>query len=315
MSSTYHVPIMVKEVMQLLQPGRGGVFVDGTLGAGGHTSAMISLMPQESLIFGIDRDSEAINEATRRIKEEHPTYNGFMAIRGNFFDMKNLLMGKGISGVDGILLDLGASSHQFDTPRRGFSFRFDAKLDMRMDMESPFSAYDVVNTYDESSLYRIIHEYGEERYARKIASNIVRERQNKPIETTTQLVDIIKMSMPQKALREKGHPAARTFQALRIHVNDEIAGLSNAIKSAIDILNPGGIIAVITFHSLEDRIVKAAFKQLQNPCTCDPKSPMCVCGLKPVVEILTRKPIEAGEEELEINPRARSAKLRGAIKV
>lgn len=313
----YHVPIMLDEVLELLEPARGGIFVDGTLGGGGHSSSLYKLMSDGSTLFGIDRDAEAIEEATRRIKHDNPVAVGksFVPIRGNFFDMRMLLSERGIDKVDGILLDLGVSSHQLDSPERGFSHRYEARLDMRMDSDSPLSAYEVVNDYSEKQLFEIIRSYGEERYAGRIASAIAAKRAICPIVTTTELVDIIKGAMPKKALSEKGHPASRTFQAIRIAVNGELDGLKEAIENAVDMLNTGGVMAVITFHSLEDRIVKHVFKELKDPCVCDPKAPMCTCGRKPVVDIITRKPIEAGANELELNPRARSAKLRAVRKL
>ena len=229
--------------------------------------------------------------------------------------MKRLLAGQGVMEADGILLDLGVSSHQLDTPERGFSYHEDAPLDMRMDPSAPLSAYDGVNGYPAEALARIIREYGEERYAMRVADAIVREREKAPLDSTVGLADIVKHAMPAPARREQQHPARRTFQALRIEVNGELAGLSDALTDAHDLLRSGGVLAVITFHSLEDRIVKQAFKTFENPCTCDPRAPICTCGKKPTARMLTKKPIVAGEAELKENPRARSAKLRAIQKL
>ena len=311
MTGFHHVPIMLPEVMELLKPERGGLFVDGTLGGGGHSEGILSRLG-EGRLYGIDRDGSAIAAASARLA---PFGDRFRAIRGNFFDMKELLMAEGVAGVDGILLDLGVSSHQLDTPQRGFSYHEDAPLDMRMDDRAALSAYDVVNGYAAEELAGIIRDYGEERFAFRVANAIVREREKQPINSTVQLAEIIKSAIPAANRREGPHPARRTFQAIRIEVNGELAELGQAIESAHDLLNPGGVLAVITFHSLEDRIVKQAFKKFENPCTCDPRAPMCTCGKKPTAKILTKKPIAPGEEELEINPRSRSSKLRGIQKL
>ena len=312
----YHIPIMCKRVVDFLAPERGGVFLDMTLGGGGHSSAILKRLPENGLLFGIDRDGEAIAEANERIARENPDkVKAFKAIRGNFFNAEQLIAENGVHKINGFIADLGVSSHQLDTPERGFSHRYTARLDMRQDLSSRLTAYDVVNGYAENDLFRIIRDYGEEKYAGSIARAIVKNREILPIETTTQLVDIIKGAMPAKALREKGHPASRTFQALRIEVNSELDGLDAAIRSSINLLEKNGIAAVITFHSLEDRIVKNVFRELQNPCTCDPHAPICTCGKKPEIEILTRKPETADDDEVSENPRARSAKLRVARKL
>lgn len=311
MQSTYHVPIMLNEALELLKPERGGVYVDGTLGGGGHSAGILSLLPQGSRLFGIDRDDEAIEEACKLFGAE----SKFTALHGNFFDMRTLLEPYGISGADGIMLDLGVSSHQLDDASRGFSYMNEAKLDMRMDRSQNISAFDVVNTYPKPRLYDIIRYYGEERYASRIADAIDRERQASPIDTTTRLAEVIKRAMPAAARRENQHPAKRTFQAIRIEVNGELAGLEDAITQAVRFLNPGGIIAIITFHSLEDRVVKRVFKTLQNPCTCPPSAPVCTCGKVREIKILTNKPLTAADSELEANPRSRSAKLRAARKL
>lgn len=311
MTEFKHVPIMLCEVLSLLEPQRGGVFVDGTLGGGGHAEAVLKSLPEGSHFYGIDRDDAALSAATHRLEG----YSAFHALKGNFFDMAQLLAANGESGADGILLDLGVSSYQLDCGERGFSYMANAPLDMRMDMLSPFSAYDVVNGYQLDELIRVIRDYGEEKFAVSIAKAIVRKRQDKPVSGTLELVDIIKSAMPAKALREAQHPAKRTFQAIRIEVNGELDGLEKAINSAHDILKSGGRLAVITFHSLEDRIVKQAFRSYEKPCTCSPKAPICTCGKQPTVKILTKKPLQAGEAEIELNPRSRSAKLRAIEKI
>lgn len=312
MSGFHHIPILRDTVVSLLAPQRGGTFVDGTLGGGGHAEAVLERLPEGGRLYGIDRDSAAIEAASLRLTRFG---EAFTAIRGNYFDMKRLLAGQGVMEADGILLDLGVSSHQLDTPERGFSYHEDAPLDMRMDPSAPLSAYDVVNGYPAEALARIIREYGEERYAMRVANAIVREREKAPLDSTVGLADIVKHAMPAPARREQQHPARRTFQALRIEVNGELAGLSDALTDAHDLLRSGGVLAVITFHSLEDRIVKQAFKTFENPCTCDPRAPICTCGKKPTARMLTKKPIVAGEAELKENPRARSAKLRAIQKL
>ncbi len=308
----HHIPIMVEQVLDLLAPERGGIFVDGTLGGGGHAEAVLSHLPAEGRLIGIDRDSTAIQAASERLS---PYGDRFQAVKGNFFDMPALLAEQGVHQVDGILLDLGVSSYQLDTPERGFSYHEDAPLDMRMDESAPLCAYQVVNEYSQEALKGIIWDYGEERYAGRIAGAIVRARAQKPIASTLELAQIIKNAIPAANRREGPHPARRTFQALRIAVNGELDGLDRAISQAHDLLSPGGRMAVITFHSLEDRIIKNAFRQFEHPCTCDPRAPICTCGKKPTVRILTKKPLVAGPEELEYNPRSRSAKLRGIEKL
>ena len=312
MSGFHHIPILRDTVVSLLEPKRGGIFVDGTLGGGGHAEAVLEQLPQGGKLYGIDRDSAAIEAASARLARFG---EAFTAIRGNFFDMKQLLAQRGVTQVDGILLDLGVSSYQLDTPERGFSYHEDAPLDMRMDSSAPFSAYDVVNGYSAEELTRIIREYGEERYASRVANAIVREREKAPLDSTVRLAEIVKLALPAPARRESQHPARRTFQALRIKVNGELAGLSQALTDAHDLLRSGGVLAVITFHSLEDRITKQTFRTFENPCTCDPRAPMCTCGKTPTAKALTKKPIVADETELEENPRARSAKLRAIRKL
>ncbi|MDD4075880.1 MAG: 16S rRNA (cytosine(1402)-N(4))-methyltransferase RsmH [Eubacteriales bacterium] len=312
MSAFHHIPIMAAEVMALLRPERGGIFVDGTLGGGGHAALILERLPASGRYYGIDRDAEAIAAASKRLAD----FENFTALRGNFFDMSTLLGGVGVTGADGILLDLGVSSYQIDAPERGFSYKEDAPLDMRMDASQALCAADVVNTYSFEALCHILRDYGEERFAARIADAIIKAREDKPIARTAQLADIVSGAIPAKARRaEKQHPARRTFQGLRIEVNGELEGLEQALQAAHDLLNTGGVLAVITFHSLEDRIVKHTFKRFEDPCICDKKAPICTCGRKPTAKVLTRKPITAGDAELSENARAHSAKLRAIEKL
>lgn len=308
----HHVPIMVSEVLTLLEPSRGGFFVDGTLGGGGHAEAVLSAMPKTGRLFGIDRDDEALKAAGARLARFG---DRFTAIKGNFFDMKDLLSARGVFKVDGILLDLGVSSHQLDARERGFSYKAEAPLDMRMDQSAPLSAKTVVNTWSEAELRRIFYEYGEEKFSGRIAARIVERRKEQPIETTTELAELIKGAIPAKFRNEPQHPARRCFQAIRIAVNGELDGLYDAIVSAHDLLNPGGRLAVLTFHSLEDRIVKNAFRTFENPCTCPKSAPVCICGKKPSAKVLTRHPLVASEQEQKENSRATSAKLRAIVRM
>ncbi|MBR4905962.1 MAG: 16S rRNA (cytosine(1402)-N(4))-methyltransferase RsmH [Clostridia bacterium] len=308
----HHVPIMVSEVLTLLDPSRGGVFVDGTLGGGGHAEAVLSALPESGRLFGIDRDDDALRAAGARLSRFG---DRFTAIKGNFFDMKELLAARGVYKVDGILLDLGVSSHQLDARERGFSYKAEAPLDMRMDQSAPLSAKIVVNEWPESELKRIFWEYGEEKFSGKIAARIVERRKEQPIETTTELAELIKGAIPAKFRNEPQHPARRCFQAIRIAVNGELDGLYDAIVSAHDLLNPGGRLAILTFHSLEDRIVKNAFRTFENPCTCPKSAPVCICGKKPTAKVLTRHPLVASEEEQKENSRATSAKLRAIVRM
>ena len=308
MSELTHCPVLLEECIQGLHIRPDGVYVDGTLGRAGHSRAIAKRLTTGRLI-AIDRDQAALDAAQERLA---PWMERVTLVHGNFRDMPELLQGLDLSEVDGILLDLGVSSPQLDDPKRGFSYQHDAPLDMRMDQTQPLTAAVVVNTWSEGQLKDVLRKYGEERYAGSIAGAIVRRRQETPIETTGQLVDVIRSAMPAAALREKQHPAKRTFQALRIFVNDELDGLGQALESAVQCLKPGGRIAVITFHSLEDRIVKQTFARLANPCTCPPGTPVCICGKQPQVKVITKKPILPTEKELEDNPRARSAKLRVA---
>ena len=308
----HHVPIMVREVLSLLAPERGGVFVDGTLGGGGHAEAVLNALPEDGRLFGIDRDDEALAAAGARLA---PFGARFTAIKGNFFDMKPLLAAKGVERVDGILLDLGVSSHQLDKAERGFSYKAEAPLDMRMDQTAPLDAYTVVNTWPKDELVHIFYEYGEERFSQRIAERIVSARQRHAIETTTELAALVKDAIPAKFRNEPQHPARRVFQAIRIAVNGELDGLSDAIDSAASLLNPGGRLAILTFHSLEDRIVKNAFRRMENPCTCPKSAPVCICGKKPTARVLTRHPLTADETEQTENTRSTCAKLRAIEKL
>ena len=306
MKEFHHVSVLLEECIQALNIKPDGIYVDGTLGGAGHSSRIAALLTTGRLI-GIDRDPVALEAAGKRLE---PWKDRVTLVHSNFCQMDQALDSLGIEKVDGILLDLGVSSPQLDDGERGFSYKVDAPLDMRMNGEDALDAHCVVNTWSYEELKRILYDYGEERYAPQIAAAICRRREQKPIETTLELVDIIRSAMPASALREKQHPAKRSFQAIRIAVNDELGAVSMAMEKAIPRLNPGGRLAVITFHSLEDRIVKNAMNAAAKGCTCPPNFPVCVCGKKPQVVCLTRKPIVSGEEELERNPRARSAKLR-----
>ena len=306
-----HIPVLLHECIENLNIRPDGVYVDGTLGMGGHSEQIAGRLTTGTLI-GIDRDETAIARAGARLA---PFRDRVRLVHGNFRDTAAILDRLGIDAVDGMLFDLGVSSPQLDETQRGFSYMHDAPLDMRMDATSGLSAWNVVNEWPESELKRILYEYGEERYAPRIAGAIVRARAQQPIATTLELVDVIRSAMPGAALREKQHPAKRSFQAIRIAVNDELGELPPMLKAAAELLRPGGRLAVITFHSLEDRIVKNAMAEAAKGCTCPPNFPVCVCGNKPKIEILTKKPIIATREEVEENPRARSAKLRVAEKL
>ena len=306
MTEFHHVSVLLEECIAGLNIRPDGIYVDGTLGGGGHSSRIAALLTTGRHI-GIDRDPVALEAAGKRLE---PYADRVTLVHANFCEMASVLKNLGISGVDGILLDLGVSSPQLDDGERGFSYMVDAPLDMRMNSQDTLSAYDVVNSWPYEELKRILYDYGEERYAPKIAAAICSRRENAPIATTLELVDVIRGAMPASALREKQHPAKRSFQAIRIAVNDELGAVSKVMEDAIPLLNPGGRLAVITFHSLEDRIVKNAMAEAAKGCTCPPNFPVCVCGNKPKVKLITRKPIVSGEEELERNPRARSATLR-----
>ena len=306
MSEFHHVSVLLEECIQGLVIKPDGIYVDGTLGGAGHSSRIAANLTTGRLI-GIDRDNVALEAAAERLR---PFEDRVTLVHANFCDMDQALQELGIDKVDGILLDLGVSSPQLDDGQRGFSYMTDALLDMRMNGEDTRDARQIVNTWSYEELKRILYDYGEERFAPRIAAAICRRREQAPIETTLELVDVIKSAMPASALREKQHPAKRSFQAIRIAVNDELGAVETVMKKAVPLLNPGGRLAVITFHSLEDRIVKNAMAEAAKGCTCPPSFPVCVCGKKPQVRIVTRKPIVSGEEELERNPRARSAKLR-----
>ena len=306
MSEFHHVSVLLDECIEGLNIKPDGIYVDGTLGGAGHSSQIAKRLTTGRLI-GIDRDPIALKAAGERLA---PYADRVTLVHSNFCEIAQVLEDLDIDGVDGILLDLGVSSPQLDDGSRGFSYMADAPLDMRMNSEDAMSAYDVVNTWSQEELKRILYDYGEERYAPRIAAAICSRRENKPIETTLELVDVIRGAMPAAALREKQHPAKRSFQAIRIAVNDELGSVEKVMKDAIPCLNKGGRLAVITFHSLEDRIVKNAMAEAAKGCTCPPNFPVCVCGKKPQVKLISRKPIVSGEEELERNPRARSAKLR-----
>lgn len=311
-----HKPVLLDECLEGLDIRPQGVYVDGTLGGAGHSMEILKRLDGGELI-GIDRDQDALRAATQRLNALNQAHRaGLHILRGNFHDVRVLLSSVGIEKIDGMLLDLGVSSYQLDARERGFSYHADAPLDMRMDQSQPLTAREIVNTWDAQEIARILRDYGEEKWAVQIARVIEDRRKLRPIETTGDLVDIIDAAIPRKFRAKDGsHPARRSFQALRIAVNDELAPLEAALEDIVDLLKPGGRLCVIAFHSLEDRIVKNCFKRLQNPCTCPPRLPVCVCGKKPVIRLINRKPITAGEEELKQNPRARSATLRIAEKL
>ena len=306
MSEFHHVSVLLEECLEGLAIKPDGIYVDGTLGGAGHSSRIAAKLTTGRLI-GIDRDPVALKAAGERLA---PYSDRVTLVHSNFCEIKQVLADLQIPGVDGILLDLGVSSPQLDDAQRGFSYMADAPLDMRMNSHDSLSAHTVVNAWSQDELKRILYNYGEERYAPQIAAAICRRRAERPIETTLELVDIIRSAMPPAALREKQHPAKRSFQAIRIAVNDELGSVEKVMQDAVGCLNPGGRLAIITFHSLEDRIVKIGMADAAKGCTCPPNFPVCVCGNQPKVKLITRKPIVSGEEELEINPRARSAKLR-----
>ncbi len=306
MSEFHHVSVLLRECIEGLDIKPDGIYVDGTLGGAGHSCEIVKRLTDGRHI-GIDRDPVALKAAGERLE---PWKDRVTLVHSNFCEIKQVLEELNIEGVDGILLDLGVSSPQLDDGARGFSYMADAPLDMRMNNEDPLTAHDVVNTWPYEELKRILYDYGEERYAPQIASAICRRRELKPIDGTLELVDVIRSAMPPAALREKQHPAKRTFQAIRIAVNDELGSVEKVMRDAIPKLNKGGRLAVITFHSLEDRIVKNAMVAASKGCTCPPSFPVCVCGKKPQVKLITRKPITSSDEELRVNPRARSAKLR-----
>lgn len=302
-----HKSVLLEETIDSLNVKPGGIYVDGTLGGGGHALEVCRRLGEKGRLIGMDQDEDAIKAARERLKgfEEKVTI-----VKSNYENIRSVLEGLGIAGADGIYLDLGVSSYQLDTPERGFTYREDAVLDMRMDREQTLTAKSVVNEYDERELYHVIRDYGEEKFAKNIAKHIVKARQDKPIETTGELAGIIKAAIPMKMRATGGHPAKRTFQAVRIEVNRELKVLENSIDTMVDLLNPGGRLSIITFHSLEDRIVKNRFRDNENPCICPKDFPVCVCGKQSKGHVVTRKPIVPTEEEILENNRSKSAKLR-----
>ncbi len=301
-----HYSVLLQETIENLNIKEDGIYVDGTLGGGGHALEVVKRLSDKGRFFGIDQDDAAIRAAGERLKEYE---DKITLIRSNYCNMQSVLAQQGVDKVDGIVLDLGVSSYQLDTEERGFSYRFDTTLDMRMDQRQALTAKDIVNEYPEMELYRIIRDYGEDKFAKNIAKHIVAERNKKPIETTGELAEIIKAAIPAK-FRQNGHPAKQTFQAIRIECNRELEVLRDSLDMMIELLNPGGRLCIITFHSLEDRMVKAAFKKAENPCVCPPEFPVCVCGKKSQGSVISRKPILPSEKELGENSRSKSAKLR-----
>ncbi|MDB0438356.1 16S rRNA (cytosine(1402)-N(4))-methyltransferase [Clostridioides difficile] len=308
----HHVSVLLNECIENLKIKPDGVYVDCTMGGAGHSKEIVKKLSDKGLFIGFDQDKNAINTARERLSEYESRVK---FVHSNFENIKQELEKIGIYKIDGVLADLGVSSHQLDEAERGFSYMQDAPLDMRMDVRCEFSAYDVVNTYTEDELSKIIKDYGEDNWAKRIAKFIVEERVNKPIETTGELVDVIKKAIPKKARIEGPHPAKRTFQAIRIEVNNELGVITKMINDASSIMNEGGRICIITFHSLEDRIVKNAFKYLASDCICPQHLPICQCDKESEVKIITRKPLLPSDEEIEVNPRSRSAKLRVAEKI
>lgn len=302
-----HKSVLLYETIDSLNIRPDGIYVDGTLGGGGHAYEVCRRLGEHGRLIGIDQDADAIAAATKRLE---PFADKVTVVRSNYENIASVLHELGIEKVDGIYLDLGVSSYQLDTASRGFTYREDAPLDMRMDQRNTQTAADIVNTYSEMELYRIIRDYGEDRFAKNIAKHIVRQRQEKPYETTGELIETIKAAIPAKIRATGGHPAKRTFQAIRIELNHELDVLNCSIDTMIDLLNPGGRLSIITFHSLEDRIVKKRFRDNENPCICPPEFPVCMCGRKSKGTVITRKPIVPGEEELEYNKRSKSSKLR-----
>lgn len=300
-----HISVLLKECIENLNI-KEGIYIDGTMGGAGHSKEIAKILAGKGKLICIDQDINAINVGKQRLKE----FNNVIFVHNNFSDINNIYSQLKLDGIDGILLDLGVSSHQLDEANRGFSYMQDAPLDMRMDIRQSLSAYDVINSYDENTLYKIIKDYGEEKWAKRIAEFIVKERKNNAINTTFELVSVIKKAVPKGARIDGPHPAKRTFQAIRIEVNRELDILYNTINDMVNRLNVGGRLAIITFHSLEDRIVKNTFKELENPCVCPRDFPICACGKKSLGKVITRKPILPSDEELEKNHRARSAKLR-----
>lgn len=307
-----HKSVLLEETVDSLAIRPDGIYVDGTLGGGGHASLVCSRLSDKGRLVGIDQDADAIKAASERLA---PFGDKVTIVRSNYENIASVLSELGIEKVDGIYLDLGVSSYQLDTAERGFTYREDAPLDMRMDQRNTQTAADIVNTYSEMDLFRVIRDYGEDRFAKNIAKHIVRAREEKPFETTGELIEVIKAAIPAKVRATGGHPAKRTFQALRIELNHELDVLNRSIDTMIDLLNPGGRLSIITFHSLEDRIVKTRFKNNENPCICPPGFPVCMCGKKSKGHVVTRKPIVPSDQEIEENKRSKSSKLRVFEKV
>lgn len=301
-----HVSVLLNECIEALDIKKDGTYVDCTLGGAGHSSEIVKRLSNDGRLIGIDQDKDALKAAKLKLQN----YSNVTYVHNNFYNIDEILLELQIDKVEGILMDLGVSSYQLDQGERGFSYMQDAPLDMRMNRDKNFSAYDIINTYKEEELYRIIRDYGEEKFAKRVASFIVKSREEKPIETTLELVDVIKNAIPAKARREGPHPAKRTFQAIRIEVNSELSILNKAIEDGVSRLSKGGRMAIITFHSLEDRIVKNKFRDLAIQCRCPKEFPICVCGEQAKVKVITRKAIDPTEEEVRENPRSRSAKLR-----
>ncbi len=302
-----HTSVLLDETVEGLNVKPDGIYVDGTLGGGGHSFAVAGKLSERGRLIGIDQDEAAVEAAGERLK-------GFgdkvKIVRSNYRNTKSVLKALNIDKIDGMMLDLGVSSYQLDTQERGFSYRYDAPLDMRMDLRQTMTAKDIVNQYSEMELFRVIRDYGEDKFAKNIAKHIVKARKEKAIETTGELNEIIKAAIPAKMRAEGGHPSKRTYQAIRIECNKELEVLKESLEELIDLLNPGGRLCIITFHSLEDRIVKTAFKKAENPCTCPPSFPVCVCGKVSLGKVITGKPVLPSEEEMAYNPRSKSAKLR-----
>lgn len=306
MAEFKHKSVLLDETIEGLAIKPDGIYVDGTLGGGGHSYHICRNLSKQGRLIGIDQDDAAITAATARLQE---FADRVTIVRSNYCNMKTVLHDLGIEKVDGIVLDLGVSSYQLDTVERGFSYKYDTDLDMRMDRRQSLTAKEIVNSYSEKDLFRIFRDYGEEQFAQNIAKHIVKNRQEKEIQTTYELNDIIKAAIPAK-MRTNGHPSKRVFQAIRIECNKELDVLRDTMDTMVSLLNPRGRLSIITFHSLEDRIVKSAFRKYENPCTCPPEFPVCVCGKKPLGKSVSRKPILPGKEELETNSRSKSAKLR-----
>ena len=302
-----HISVLLDETIDGLDIKPDGIYVDGTLGGGGHSYEILKRLSPKGRLIGIDQDGEALKAAGERLKEFE---NQITLVRSNYCEIDKVLKELNVEKVDGILLDIGVSSYQLDNLERGFSYKSDAPLDMRMDTRQELTAADVVNTYSENELYKIIKDYGEDKFAKNIAKHIVLARKEKPLETTKELSEVIKRAIPMKVQAKGGHPAKKTFQAIRIEVNQELTVLKESIDKMIDLLKPNGRICIITFHSLEDRIVKTKFRENENPCTCPPNFPVCVCGKKSKGKVITRKPIIPSEDEIEENKRAKSSKLR-----